>query len=308
MNKVILPLVFLILISVFIASFNLVKKFYKEEKIKENINLQLPNYTSVWCERQGGRLEIRKNRDGNERRFCIFNDGSECDELDFYYRKCKKGERLCKDFCGDGICQEIVCMSIGCPCPESKESCPKDCEKKPEISCAKEEEKVNRNPLIGPTNQKCCEGLIEVRESKSYSVCKKAFTVFLYYYNPEKDKDKSGNIKCSKDGLIPIERQVPVSENIIKDTIELLLKGKDNLTEKELSQGITTEFPLDGFELKSVNLKEDGTLILEFNDPLNKTIGGACRVGILWFQIEATAKQFPKVKEVKFLPEILFQP
>jgi hypothetical protein len=33
----------------------------------------------------------------------------------------------CKDECGDGICAEIVCQSIGCPCAETKESCPKDC-------------------------------------------------------------------------------------------------------------------------------------------------------------------------------------
>jgi spore germination protein GerM len=132
--------------------------------------------------------------------------------------------------------------------------------------------------------------------------------VLLYYYNPEKDKDESGNIKCSRDGLVAIEKQIPVSQTPIKDTIELLLKGKENLTQEELVQGIETEFPLDGFKLKSVNLKNDGTLILEFEDPLNKTVGGACQVGILWFQIEATAKQFPQVKKVKFLPEELFQP
>jgi len=143
------------------------------------------------------------------------------------------------------------------------------------------------------------------KESKIISGTRK---VLLYYYNPEKDKDEAGNIKCSRDGLVAIERLIPVSQTPIKDTIELLLKGKENLTQKELAQGITTEFPLDGFKLKSVNLKSDGTLILEFEDPLNKTSGGACRVGILWFQIEATAKQFPQVKQVKFLPETLFQP
>jgi len=39
-------------------------------------------------------------------------------------------ERNCKDLCGDGICQEIVCMAIGCPCAETPESCPQDCEEK----------------------------------------------------------------------------------------------------------------------------------------------------------------------------------
>ena len=33
----------------------------------------------------------------------------------------------CQNLCGDGICQEIVCMAIGCPCPETPENCPQDC-------------------------------------------------------------------------------------------------------------------------------------------------------------------------------------
>lgn len=33
----------------------------------------------------------------------------------------------CKDLCGDGICQEVVCEAIGCSCPETPESCPQDC-------------------------------------------------------------------------------------------------------------------------------------------------------------------------------------
>ena len=41
------------------------------------------------------------------------------------------------------------------------------------LPCAREGEKVNRNPLLGSTEQKCCSWLIEVRVSKSYSVCKK---------------------------------------------------------------------------------------------------------------------------------------
>jgi hypothetical protein len=143
---------------------------------------------------------------------------------------------------------------------------------------------------------------------KESQIISRTRKVLLYYYNQEKDRDEQGNIKCSRDGLVPIERQIPVSQTPIKDTIELLLKGKENLTESDLDKGIQTEYPLEGFRLKAVNLKEDGTLILEFEDPLNKTVGGACRVGILWFQIEATAKQFPQVKKVQFLPEELFQP
>lgn len=42
-----------------------------------------------------------------------------------------------------------------------------------EIPCAKEGEKVNRNPFLGPTIQTCCPGLTEKRVSKSYSICVK---------------------------------------------------------------------------------------------------------------------------------------
>ena len=131
--------------------------------------------------------------------------------------------------------------------------------------------------------------------------------VTLYYYNPNLDKDEKGNILCSHKGLVGIKRKIPFSQTPIKDTINLLLKGKENLTGDEINN-LQTEFPLEGFELKSVNLKNDGTLILEFSDPLNKTIGGSCRVKILWSQIEKTAKEFQGVKEVKFYPEYLFQP
>ena len=37
------------------------------------------------------------------------------------------GSGLCEDKCGDGVCQEIVCLGSGCPCAESKTSCSADC-------------------------------------------------------------------------------------------------------------------------------------------------------------------------------------
>jgi len=160
---------------------------------------------------------------------------------------------------------------------------------------------LSDNPSGLPENQKIFEVPIQFEEVPYKKV-------LLYYYNPEKDRDETGNIKCSRDGLEAIEREIPVTKTPIQDTINLLLKGKENLTEADIVQGITTEYPLEGFSLTEVNLKNDGTLILKFNDPQNRTSGGSCRVGILWFQIEATAKQFSVVKKVEFLPEELFQP
>lgn len=130
-------------------------------------------------------------------------------------------------------------------------------------------------------------------------------TVQLYYYNPELDKDASGNIMCSREGLVAVERRMPKSQTIIEDTIRLLLQGK--LAQAERIRGVATEFPLAGVLLKEISLS-NGILALALDDPQNKTSGGACRAGILWFQIEKTAQQFAGVLSVRFSPEWLFQP
>lgn len=140
-----------------------------------------------------------------------------------------------------------------------------------------------------------------------FAPCLATRTIKLYYYDPDKDKDEAGNIKCSREGLVAIEREIAISQTPIQDSINLLLKGKNNLTNEDIKQGINTEYPLEGFSLKGALLK-NGVLTLEFNDFSNKSVGGSCRVGVLWFQIEATAKQFTEVQQVRFMPEEIFQP
>jgi hypothetical protein len=159
---------------------------------------------------------------------------------------------------------------------------------------------LSANPSGLPENQKIFEVPIKFPEPTQ--------KVLLYYYNAEQDKDEQGNIKCSQDGLVAIEKAVSVNQTSIPDVINLLLKGKENLTTEQELEGTTTEFPLEGLSLSQTNLKADGTLVLTFEDPLHQTSGGSCRAGILWFQIEETAKQFDGVERVEFMPEELFQP
>lgn len=145
----------------------------------------------------------------------------------------------------------------------------------------------------------------ELRIPVNFEIRGEQRPVKLYYYNPAKDKDESGNVMCSKQGLVEVERQMLVTKTPIQDVIKLLIQGQ--LKDQEKVEGIETEFPLEGVELKGASLK-DGVLTLEFLDPNNKTSGGSCRAGILWNQIEATAKQFSEVQSVKFIPEDIFQP
>lgn len=115
-------------------------------------SIKIANPASVYCEEHEGRLEIRKDNESNEYGVCVFGDGSECEEWKFFRTECKKGERFCKDLCGDGTCQEVVCLAIGCPCAETLITCPQDCS----LNCI----------LAGkgkmPGDPKCCEGLDEL--------------------------------------------------------------------------------------------------------------------------------------------------
>ena len=155
----------------------------------------------------------------------------------------------------------------------------------------------NDNPSGDPTNQKRV--AIPVRFDL------KAATVSISLYYPNMSKVKNVGDECSPSIVVPVERQVSVSETPIKDAINLLILG--NLTTKEISQGFETEFPNQGFKLLGANLK-NGALTLEFTEVPGFTSGGSCRIGLLAAQITKTAKQFPGVKNVVFIPDQIFQP
>jgi putative hemolysin len=74
---------------------------------------QIANPASVYCEEQGGTLEIRTAADGSQSGYCIFNDGTECEEWAYFRGECleKEQQRKCNgegEFCG-GIAGIICC-------------------------------------------------------------------------------------------------------------------------------------------------------------------------------------------------------
>lgn len=123
----------------------------------------------------------------------------------------------------------------------------------------------------------------------------------LFYYNKLNDPE----VMCEPESVSPVFRTIPMTNTPIQDAVKLLLEGK--LSEEEKLQGFQTEFPLEGFGLEGANLK-NGILTLEFQDLMDRASGGSCRANILRSQVSHTAAQFPEVKEVRFLPETLFQP
>lgn len=53
----------------------------------EPIGTQLANPASVFCEEQGGIVDLREGEDGTAG-FCVFADGSECEEWAFFRGEC----------------------------------------------------------------------------------------------------------------------------------------------------------------------------------------------------------------------------
>lgn len=49
---------------------------------------QIANPASVYCEQNGGKLEIRTGPDGSQTGYCKFDDGSECEEWAYFRKEC----------------------------------------------------------------------------------------------------------------------------------------------------------------------------------------------------------------------------
>jgi putative hemolysin len=52
----------------------------------------MPNPAAVYCEQQGYQTEIRTSADGSQVGFCLFPNGSECDQWAYYRGECKPVE------------------------------------------------------------------------------------------------------------------------------------------------------------------------------------------------------------------------
>lgn len=56
----------------------------------------MPNPASVYCEQNGGKLELRQDAVGGVAGVCVFPYGSECDEWAYIRNECKSGDSLVK--------------------------------------------------------------------------------------------------------------------------------------------------------------------------------------------------------------------
>lgn len=112
--------------------------------------------------------------------------------------------------------------------------------------------------------------------------------VRVYFQNSTLDPSTSCDL------VFPVTREVSSKTQIYRAAIEALLGGPNA---EELEAGYNTSLP-QRVTLRSVAADADGTVRADFDDRLDRGVGGSCRVIAIREQIERTLKQFPEVREV----------
>lgn len=98
-------------------------------------------------------------------------------------------------------------------------------------------------------------------------------------------------INCSK--VFPVERRIPKTQAVARAALEELLGGT---TAGEVGQGYVTGIN-SGVKINSISVVS-GVAKVDFDETLEQSVGGSCRVGEIRAQITQTLKQFPTVKSV----------
>ena len=131
------------------------------EEVKTEILKRKPDLLQKIEERKDEIMDCAKTEERVNRNPLAGSTDKQCcsglieDRVSKSYSICKRPKETCKDLCGDGTCQEIVCQAVGCPCAETSETCPQDCVKE----CADEYEYFST--VYNKYPDHCCEGLTE---------------------------------------------------------------------------------------------------------------------------------------------------
>lgn len=112
-------------------------------------------------------------------------------------------------------------------------------------------------------------------------------TVKAYFMSSVLDPD----ITCEK--VFPVTRTIDITPAVGAAALGELLKGP---TDAEQYHGYTTAIP-DDVHLKKLTIV-GGVARADFDEALERGVGGSCRVGLIRRQITETLKQFSTVSSV----------
>lgn len=141
----------------------------------------------------------------------------------------------------------------------------------------------NENPSGLPENNK--EFVLPVKILKSSGEIMK---IKVYFNNNKIDPEAS----CNK--VFSVVREIPKIEAVGSAALWQLLIGP---TQTEKDAGFFTSIN-EEVKLQSLEIKQDGTAVADFDEQLEAGVGGSCKVSAIRAQIAQTLKQFLTVKNV----------
>jgi len=140
----------------------------------------------------------------------------------------------------------------------------------------------NENPSGLPENNR--EFILPIKIGKTV---KGTIQVKLYFNNNEMDPEYS----CQK--VFPVDRGVSETKAVARAALEELLKGP---TRQEIVEGFFTSINPD-VKIQKLTI-ENGIANVDFDNNLEKNVGGSCRVLAIRNQITQTLLQFDTVQSV----------
>jgi hypothetical protein len=140
---------------------------------------------------------------------------------------------------------------------------------------------MNDNPSGIPEKQEKFEIPVQIKATDTIAV-----KVFF-----GSETKNPGATDCKK--VFPVERQITKTTATAKASLEELLKGP---TQEELDQKYFTSIN-SGVKLQKITIK-DSIAYADFDETLEKAVGGSCRVAAIASQITETLKQFSSIKNV----------
>lgn len=114
-------------------------------------------------------------------------------------------------------------------------------------------------------------------------------TVKVFFGNSQLDP---GAQDCKK--VFSVSRRIPKTSSVAREALMELLKGPNSLElEKEYFTSINP-----GVTIQALTIDAQGTARADFDETLERAVGGSCRVASIRSQITETLKQFPTVKQI----------
>jgi putative hemolysin len=276
-----------------------------------NDNTGLANPASTNCVDRGGELTIKKDGTGGEYGMCVFGNGDECEEWALFRGECQPGIKVVSPIKDEQLISPVVITGTARGVWFFEGVFP--------VKLVDENDNILAEGLAKAGSEWTTNDYVPFSAELAFgaSVTAKGYLIIkndnpsglpendvtlkipvilptgetekvkLFFNNNELDP----TVSCNQ--VFPVERSITKTEAVGRATLEELLKGP---SQTDLDYGYYTNLS-EGVKIQKLTIT-DGVAKVDFDEALEKNIGGSCRVSAIRAQITETLKQFPTVKSV----------